>query len=501
MTARWSGNGSKGTATAVSRNSMHLTLAEWAQATGGEILAGDPAMSVGGECPGGLSIDSRTISPGQWFIALKGKAGRDGHEFLPSAINNGAAGVIVSSRDVYEPKVALSYPDLAALLVSDTTQALADAARALLDKFHPFVIAITGSVGKTGVKENIAHIASSRWPVLKNPHNWNTEIGLPLTIFEIAPIHRVAVLECASRGVGQIRHLSLIARPDIAVVTSIGPGHLSEFGTIDNVAAAKWEILDGLKLDGMVVASGESPYSKEYAGGYDMTTFGTAATNSVHPRQISVGEVSTRCVMATPVGEFKTEIPGVSRADLLNALCATACAINVRIKGDGDESLTLDEIADALRTLPSTPGRMEIIMRPSGIEVIFDAYNSNPVSLANALEALAARETRSDGGGISRRVAILGDMLELGEYEEDYHREAGRHVADLPIDCLITVGKLAAVLRESADECRGQTIEGAAYEATEQCVQELARWLRPGDLVLIKASRALALERLLDEDW
>ncbi len=475
---------------------MYLTWEEWRDATGGEILAGDPDAFVGGRNPGGLSIDSRSIEEGQWFIALSGKTGRDGHDYLQNAIASGATGLIVSDRDAYE---ALGNPDFPALLVSDTTLALGDAARALLEKFNPYVIAITGTVGKTSVKEAVAHIAGTKWPVIKNPHNWNTEIGLPLTIFNLTPEHRIAVLECASRGKGQIQHLSTVARPHVAVITSIGPGHLSEFGTIDDVARAKWEIIDGLRDDGAVIAPGDSKYTAEYKKNHRTITFGDDNTSNVYPTNPESNHHSTFCTFVTPSGNFQTRIPGTSRADLVNAACSTAIALEIEINKSG--KLTLDQISESLRTLPSTQGRMEMISRPTGVEVIFDAYNSNPISLENALNTLASRNSLSNGTPVKRRVAILGDMLELGESEIEYHRSAGHQVAELPIDVLITVGTLASTIRMAGEKARGKGITGEHFTSTVDAAFDLHNWIMPGDLVLIKASRSLEFEKLLEEDW
>ncbi|MFH1676387.1 MAG: UDP-N-acetylmuramoyl-tripeptide--D-alanyl-D-alanine ligase, partial [bacterium] len=342
------------------------------------------------------------------------------------------------------------------------------------------------------------HIASIKWPTLKNPLNWNTEIGVPLSIFDLNEKHRIAVLECASRGKGQIRHLSLIARPLIACITAIGPGHLSEFETVDEVASAKWEILDGLRESGSVVAPGDSEYTKSYAGIRDTITFGTAKINTVHPLDIKIKNDETQCRIHTPKGTFETKIPGITKADLLNALAVTSCAMQINIDG---ATLSLDEIAESLKTVPSVPGRMELIRRPSGIEVIFDAYNSNPLSLKNALDALCNRTKLSDGSEIFRRVAILGDMLELGDDAVTYHRDAGRRIAELPIDCLITVGELANEIRNEAERSRNRLIDGGQFSNTDILSHELINLLEPGDLVLIKASRALAFEKLLNGDW
>ncbi len=474
---------------------MKLTLGEWRDATNGEILAGESGIFVGGNGPGGLSIDSRLIEKGQWFIALIGVTGTDGHDYLKNAIDAGAGGVIVSDLKAYESNVRADYPNLPALLVDGTTLALGDAARSLLEKFSPFVIAITGTVGKTGVKENIAHLLEIRRPVLKTRGNWNTEIGLPLTVFEITAEHKVAVLECAARGPGQVHYLSMIARPDIAVITHIGPGHLREFGNLEEVAKAKWEIVDGLKDDGVIVADMESIYTGDAGITHTMITFGLSDKCTVHPVDIQILNDSTLSVIATPNGSFNTEIPGSSRADLMNALAAVACVQQI------PESLTNDEIASALKSLPSTPGRLEKIIRESGIEVIFDGYNSNPISLANALELLARRKTLADGGEICRRVAILGDMLELGEEEKQYHLDAGTHVANLNIDVLLTVGNLAKFIGEAVDSAKPDEVGSKHYESTDECARDLSTQLMPGDLVLIKASRSLEFEKLLETDW
>ena len=479
---------------------MYLTLRQWADVCGGEILAGDPASMVGGDNPGGLAIDSRKLEPGQWFIALKGRDGQDGHYYLQSALDSGAGGLIVFDLSAYESMVKPENPHLPALLVPNSTQALGQAARKILDIRNPFVVTITGTVGKTSVKEAVAHIASVRWPVLKNPHNWNTEIGLPLTVFDITPDHRVAVLECASRGIGQIRELSLIARADLGVITAIGPGHLSEFGSLDAVARGKWEIVDGLKPGGKVIAAGDSPYTKEYGSVHTVITFGTDKSNDVHLDNAKYGQFDTSCEIVTPAGNFSTTVRGTGSADVLNALCATACCLQIEV-GDPGETLTLEEISEALKSVPAISGRSEIVARPSGIEVIFDAYNSNPMSLENALGMFARREQLSDGSPVGRRVAILGDMLELGDEEEKYHHEAGSRIAELSIDVLITIGSLAYLIRESAEKTLGKAIPGRHFDTTDNCAIDLPTLLQKNDLVLMKASRTIALENLLDGDW
>jgi len=485
---------------------MYLTLKEWAELTSGEILCGSFGVHVGGYRPGGLSFDSRTISTGDWFIALKGKTGRDGHEFLSQAINKGAEGAIMSDRDMYEINMGLSCPDHPALVVDDTTEAMGKVAAGLIRKFNPLTIAVTGTVGKTTVKENIAYITSTKWPTLRNRHNWNTEIGLPMTIFDLEQDHKAVVLECASRGAGQISYLSRIAQPEIAVITAIGPGHLSEFGTVDDVARAKWEITESLDSNGVVIAPGECRYTALYSGDLKLVTFGLGESNDFHPEDIDYGNEFTRFVLVTPEGKFETQIPGTSRADLVNAVCAAAVVMQIG-HGHGRnheidyEPFTLNQIANALNSLPSTSGRLETIIRDSGVEVIFDAYNSNPLSLDNALDLLATRASLQDGKNIIRRVAILGDMLELGENEAEFHRNAGARIGSLPVDVLITVGELSGHIADEAKKTGSSKIEGAHFDTTDMCADALPGLLREGDLVLIKASRGFEFEKLLEVDW
>jgi len=482
---------------------MNYSLGEWAKATGGEILAGDPDIFVGGDGPGGLSIDSRKTRTGEWFIALSGVTGRDGHEFIEKAIEKGASGLIISDKNAFDKISATGIP---VLLVKDTTVAMGDAARGMLTKYGPFVIAITGTVGKTTVKENVAHIASTKWKVLKNELNWNTEIGVPLTVFNLEPGHEVVVLECATRGIGQISYLSKIAQPHVAVITAIGAGHLSEFGDVHVVTRAKWEIHDGLKLTGTTIAPRDSSYTGRYAGEYPVTIFGLDESCDYYATGVNTGTETTRCRMVTPSGEFEATIPGTSHADLINAVCTTACVMQInpeRYPSSGDRyaPLSFEQIGEALRTLPRIQGRMESVIHDSGIEVIFDAYNSNPLSLKNALDLLAAKETLQDGSTPGRRVAVLGDMLELGDDEIKYHLEAGERIGELGIDCLITVGKLAWNIRDAAEKFRNEDIPGQHFETTEECGRHIGEWLQKGDLVLVKASRSLEFEKLLEVEW
>jgi UDP-N-acetylmuramoyl-tripeptide--D-alanyl-D-alanine ligase len=486
---------------------MYLSLKEWADATGGQILSGDPATFVGGNSPGGLVIDSRILEPGEWFVAIIGRTGRDGHDYVEQAIRTGAGGIIISDEAVYGTLIKTNFPNLPVLLVPDTTIALGDAARALIKKFKAFVVAITGTVGKTSVKEYVAHIASTRWDVLKNMHNWNTEYGVPLTIFNIEPNHKVLILELASRGKGQIQYLSNIVQPDLAVITKIGEGHLSEFGSVIDVAEAKWEIAEGLRKNGLIIVNDNPEYDKKIrnrlSSKHKIVTFGSQPESDISLLSMAISADGMELKIGVNGKEQVTAtIPGSSSADVQNALCAMAIAMNIKVGDEKNpETLSIKEIADALSTLPQIPGRMEKIIRPSGVEVIFDAYNSNPASLFNALSALARRTTLSDGSQVKRRVAIIGDMLELGVHQEKYHRDAGSIFKALPIDVLITVGKLAGIIRDSAEESRGFKIQGKHFGSTEECGKELSKWLELGDLVLIKASRALAFENLLKENW
>jgi UDP-N-acetylmuramoyl-tripeptide--D-alanyl-D-alanine ligase len=453
---------------------MYYTLGEWENATGGRILSGVPGIFVGGENPGGLAFDTRKINSGEWFVALIGKEGRDGHEFLKAAVDAGIEGAIISDETRYH--WLNDGGSLPALLVKDTTIAIADAARGILGKYSPKKIAITGTVGKTSVKEILASICSQKSPTLKNPHNWNTEIGVPMTIFDITPENKFAVIECASRGAGQIRHLTRIIKPDIAVITSIGPGHLSEFGSIDNVAKAKWEIVDGLMPGGKVIAPVDSPYTADYRKHLDLVSFGLKSNADVYPVDYGNGKY----IYHTPHGEIEKSSMGVSIADFLNEACSIAVAVHL--------DLTPGEIKSGIESAPGISGRSEKIIRDSGVEVILDAYNSNPLSLRNALDSLGRVSAE-------RKVAILGDMLELGDDEIEYHRTAGKQASEAGIGLLITIGNLS---KHIAGEFSGEKIH---FDTTEECAVSLPRIIRNGDYVLLKASRGFKLEKLLESEW
>ena len=419
-------------------------------------------------------IDSRLAGRGDLFVALSGRE-RDGHEFVCDAVSRGARGVLVKTR----PQ-SLS-PEVAAFVVPDTLAALQRLASGRRDRRKARVIGVTGSLGKTTTKELIAALLATRYPVLKSEANYNNEIGLPLTLLELTQRHRRAVLEMAMRASGEIRTLCDIARPEVGVVTNVGPSHLEQLGSLEAIAAAKAELVESLPPDGLAVLNADDPLVRSMARRTQAqtVTFGTSPDAEVRATEIEsrgLDGVSFRLHWRDGSEMVRTNLPG--RHNVANALAAVAVAL-----ADG---MSLAEVASALAKA-RVPGRIEVLRGRHGCTILDDTYNASPDSMAAALDLL------SDVPG--RRIAVLGDMKELGSAEREGHQEVGRMAAEAA-HVIHTVGELGGIIAAAARE--------AGHEAThhwptkEAAGEALAADLRQGDVVLLKASRAMALETLLD---
>ncbi|MCX8053898.1 MAG: UDP-N-acetylmuramoyl-tripeptide--D-alanyl-D-alanine ligase, partial [Armatimonadetes bacterium] len=384
------------------------------EACKGELLSGDPNTKITG-----VSTDTRTLQPGDLFFALTGESS-DGHKFLADALARGASGVVVS-RKVETKQLAIR--------VEDTLIALGDLAAHYRLKFDPIVVGVTGSVGKTTTKEMIAAVAAARGPVLKNIGNFNNEIGLPLTLFELAKKHKTAVVEMAMRGPGQIAYLARIARPHIGVITNIHMTHVELLGSIDAIAEAKGELLDYLphssfrREDGEEAGTAILNADDDY---YDylrrrakcrVVSFGESDRADV--RAISTGLDSKGCCafrVSTPTGAFDVRVPVPGEHNIKDALAAIAVG---EVLGIAHESMR-----DALAKFKPPERRSNVIPARRGFVIIDDTYNASPASMQSALKTLAMMEGE-------RKIAVLGDMLELGDLEVQAHVDIGRAVKDM----------------------------------------------------------------------
>ena len=421
----------------------------------------------------GISTDSRNLTPGQLFVPLRGER-FDGHDYLSQAVKNGAAACL--SEEVV---VGLSVP---VVRVADTLQALGDIAAACRLQLNGPLIAITGSVGKTTTKEMLATILEQVAPGLKTSGNFNNLIGLPLTLFDLETKHQWAVLEMGTSAIGEIERLTEIAQPSIGIITNIGAAHLETLQGLDGVSRAKGELYAGLR-GGTAILNLDDPRVAQLpvANGVKKITYGLSAEAQIRAEDITENDkgVCFKLVLAEQLYPVQLSIPG--RHNVSNALAAAAAAMEIQVPAE--------KIVSGLTQFVSIAGRLDLYPLPCGGVLLDDSYNSNPLSATAALDALGALS------GQGRYVAVLGDMLELGEKSVLMHEELGAQAAKVA-DVLIGVGNF------SADLCRGAKAAGMKSEQlievldTAEAIKYLHESQRPGDKILVKGSRGVHLEQL-----
>lgn len=423
----------------------------------------------------GYSIDSRTLNPGDLFIALQGE-NFDGHDYVTAALERGAIAAIVQK----DKKVAGDPHRL--LHVEDTLRALQSLGAAARRLWGKPLLAVTGSAGKTTTKEILAHILMTQYRVLKSTGNLNNHIGLPLQLLKLEPEHDVAVVEMGMNHLGEIRALGTLAHHDLAIVTSVAPVHLEFFNSLADIARAKYEIIETLHPGGVAVLNADDDYVCQFGRDFKgkVVTFGLHRAADVSARNIVMHPSggSTFDLMVEGVRE-PVELPLLGEHNIYNALAATAAAM--------EKGITPSQIAAALATVQPGDKRGQLL-QVNGATIINDCYNSNPRALQSMVDTLAQMKAE-------RRILIAGEMLELGPTGEKLHREAGCHAAQKKIDIIIGVRGLAKALVEGAASAGAR----AEYmETPEKAGEWLAKELRPGDAVLLKASRGVRLERALN---
>ena len=426
----------------------------------------------------GYSIDSRTVGPGQLFFAVQGER-LDGHDFVEQALEKGAAAAVVRSDQAgrYQGETRL-------LAVEDTLVALQTLATAVRKLWGKPLIAVTGSAGKTTTKEAIAHVLSSRFRVLKSEGNFNNHFGLPLMLLKLEPEYDVAVIEMGMSHAGEIRALAKIAQPEIGVVTNVAPVHLEFFDSLAGIARAKYELIESLPVSGTAVLNADDEYVSQFGRGFKgkVVQYGLRATADVRAENIrSKGTEGTEFDVVIGASREPATLPLVGEHNVLNALAAVAVGV--------ERGLKPAEAGATLATLTPADKRGQVL-QVGNITVINDCYNSNPKALEAMVDALAAMNAR-------RRIVVAGEMLELGPAGEDMHRRAGDHISEKKIDVLIGVRGLARAMVGAAEQA-GTRAEFVA--SSEEAGEWLAREARDGDVILLKASRGVKLERAL-ETW
>ncbi len=450
-----------------------LSLDDVANAVRGSMAPGDKSIQVRG-----VSTDSRNIRKGDLFFALRGER-YDGHQFIRQAMNAGARGAVVS----HEMQREFGCMDFPLIRVRDVVKALGDLAKYYRRKLETKIIGITGSNGKTTTKEMTHHLLSYFGPAVKSQKSFNNFIGVPLTIFEIENRHRYGVLEMGTNAPGEIRRLSDIGAPDVAVIVNVSKTHLEGLGSIEGVALAKGEILENLGKDGVFVYNADNPWCVKISGGFggDAVSFGF----NPHARVRCTGvKKRDRGYVLIIDGNCEIYFPIPGYHNIYNCLASFAVcrALGHRIS----------DLKDAFSSFALPHMRIEQ-QRMGNITLINDAYNANPASVRAALEYLNETDTAR------RKVFICGDMLELGEESLQLHREIGEIVAHLDIDLLWTVGERASEIAKAAKlsgmhEERISSFKDVA-DITVSDIQEL----RENDVVLIKGSRSMHMENLIEK--
>ena len=458
----------------------------------------------------GVSIDSRTIRPGDLFVALRGER-FDGHDYVTHVLAAGAGGAVVDSVwwDQGKNPVVSTLPEAtrrSVYPVADTLDALGSLARAVRRKSGATVIAVTGSVGKTGTKDILGVMAAQVGPVVVTRANQNNEIGVPLTLLSIEPDTKTAIVEMGMRGIGQIAGLTKVAEPDVGVITNIHPVHLELLGSLGDVAKAKAEILAGLRIDGIGVIPADCTVLEAHvvAAERRVVRFGLeddrdcAEVWGEYERY--VGGARAGLVVHWPEGDAKLETPFGARAKMENAMAATAACYAA--------GLPMDRCLHGLEQAAFTPSRGDL-ERVGEWLIINDTYNASPAAVRASVDELV--RIADDEGG--RPVAVLGDMLELGQETADYHEGTGAYAAERGVRVLWGVGTLSRSTTEGfrrSWECRSNRAECGAPDTRAQEGWSVGhvdasgdyipvlQSLRPGDVVLFKASRSLKLEIMVD---
>ena len=437
----------------------------------------------------GYSIDSRTIQPGQLFFAVKGER-LDGHDFVEQALGNGAVAAVIRRDQLprFSGTTALgkdgSPPHLPLLAVDDTLAALQTLATAVRRLWNKPVIGVTGSVGKTTTKEAIAHVLSSRFHVLKSEGNFNNHFGLPLMLLKLEPEHQVAVIEMGMSHAGEITALAKIAHPEIGVVTAVAPVHLEFFNSIADIARAKYELIASLPAGGTAVLNADDEYVSQFGRDFKgkVVLYGVKPNADIRAENIrSRGPLGSTFDLVIENFRIQAILPLIGPHNVSNALAAVAVGI--------ERGLTPSEAANALATLQQADKRGQVLQL-GNITVINDCYNSNPKALNAMVDTLVAMPAK-------RRIVVAGEMLELGPTAAELHRSSGRYMAEKNIDVLLGVRGLAEPMTEEAKHA-GMRAEFLA--TPEQAGDWLAHEARDGDVVLLKASRGVKLEKAL-EKW
>lgn len=445
----------------------------------------DPVSSTeidGNAIATGYSIDSRTVGNGELFFAVKGER-LDGHDYVQQALERGAVAAVVAdaSLDSLRQRIE-TLPSPPLIVVRDTLRALQELAHAVRRLWGKTLVGVTGSAGKTTTKEAIAHVLSWRLRVHKSEGNLNNHFGLPLMLLKLEPEHDIAVVEMGMSHAGEIAALARIAQPEIGVVTNVAPVHLEFFDSIAGIARAKYELIQSLPATGTAILNADDQYVSQFGRDFrgKVLLYGLSPRSAIRAENIdSQGQDGLRFDVVIGDQRENIRLPLLGQHNVLNALAAIAVGL--------ENGLTLSETASALATLAPADKRGQVV-QVGNITAINDCYNSNPTALRAMIDALASIPAK-------RRIVVAGEMLELGPGADELHRECGKYIAEKRIDFLLGVRGLA---REMVDAAQQAGVAAAFMGTPEEAGEWLSREARDGDVVLLKASRGVKLEKALD---
>lgn len=437
--------------------------------TNGKLIIGNEEL----ECEN-FSKDTRTIQKGDIYLGIKGEK-FDGNAFWKQALDNGADAVIIQDIEVTEEE-KVKYSNKTIILVQDTLKALYEIAKYKRSLYDIPVVAITGSVGKTSTKDMIASVVNTKFKTLKTEGNNNNNIGLPFTILRLKD-HEAMVVEMGMNHFGEISLLTDIAKPTLAVITNIGTSHIGNLGSRENILKAKLEILEGMKIPRVIINNDNDLLHDWYEKNKDeieIHTIGIENNSELMAKEIELGEESSKFKAISNEDKTEIQVPVAGIHFVYNALCAMEVG---RVFG-----IATNQIQDGIAKFELTKKRMDIRKLENGAIIINDAYNASYESMRVSIEFLANHTG-------TRKIAVLGDMFELGEYSEELHRNVGKEVASHDIDVLICAGENSKYIIEEAQ--KNKKIETFYFHNNEEIVEKLTQELRNGDVVLVKASNGM----------
>jgi UDP-N-acetylmuramoyl-tripeptide--D-alanyl-D-alanine ligase len=464
----------------MSKDHKLWTLAAVLEATGGQLL-----VHVGEKSFSEISTDSRTLDRGDLFVALKGEQ-FDGHQFLEQAVSRGAAGVVVALEE--RETIGLEDFQIPVVGVPDTLRAFGDLAEFWRRHYPIPLVAITGSNGKTTTKEMVAAIFSRSWKVLKNHGTFNNLVGVPLTLLQLNSSHQAAVIELGMNQPGEIERLTEITHPEVGMITNIQPAHLEGLGSLAGIQAAKGELFAGMAETATIVVNTDDPRVMEMASPFAgrqvrYSTAGGSADITLE-RVVSMDLDGSRFLLKLQEETLEIHLPVLGHHHIINAVAAAAVAWAV--------NLPSNTIAAALAEFHPVDKRMEILTLPGDIHIINDSYNANPGSMAAALETLIHLKKQG------KTVAVLGDMLELGEDSSALHRQVGGIVAREGVDHLLAMGEQASHLLAGAAEAGMSNNRLTQASDHQEMATQVSSLLATGDWLLVKGSRGMRMEKVVE---